>query len=103
MTTMAITLFRTPGRLIESFPITLPDGTILDGRLHQSPSRRTGRRILVYDAAGELLYDGDDSYDCGNATNRLDHWLADRIKATGARFCCGRWWAPGEGCMKCGG
>jgi hypothetical protein len=63
--------------LIESFPIKLPDGHELLGRLYQT-QRRTGRRITVHETTGELLFDTDDCYDLGNARNALENWLIEQ-------------------------
>lgn len=67
------------GLLIEQFPITLSDGRVWQGFLHRT-ERRTGRRIVVRDAEGGTLFDTSDQYDLGNATNRLDLWLAEQEK-----------------------
>jgi hypothetical protein len=64
--------------LREKFEINPPTGPTLFGTLWQT-SRRTGRRIQVHDADGAELFDTDDCYDQGNATNRLDLWLAERF------------------------
>lgn len=67
-------------RLIEAFPIRLPDGTSWEGSLFQSPHRRTGRQIVVHDQAGTELFDTGCCYDLGNAMNTLDLWLAKQLE-----------------------
>lgn len=64
--------------LIESFPITLPDGTVLYGTL-LGTQRRGGRRIIVKDYRGAMLFDSDDAHDLASAMNSLDHWLDEKI------------------------
>lgn len=67
------------GHLIEEFPIKLRNGRTLKGMLYQT-ARATGRRLKVIDPAGaeaaEPVFDSDDCYDLGNATNKLDFWIA---------------------------
>lgn len=71
--------------LRERFDITEPDGMKLVGRMYGTRHRHTGRRITVHDQAGKLLFDSDDCYDAGNATNSLDWFLNSRIKAARVR------------------
>ncbi len=66
---------------VEAFDIRLPDGRSLEGLLYRSRSRRTGRRIIVKEA-GHVVYDGDECYDLGNATNGLERWLDSIIART---------------------
>ncbi len=63
-----------PANLVETFPIRLPDGREVTGSLLKTGSRPGGRRIVVHNDKG-LLYDTDDCYDVGNASNKLEHWL----------------------------
>lgn len=70
-----------PGPVAEQFPIMLADGTELYGSVHKTSARRSGRRIQVRDNAGKVLFDSDDCFDLSNATNKLDHWLADTYPA----------------------
>lgn len=65
------------GFLIEEFPIKLRNGRTLKGLLTQT-HRATGRRLRVVDPAGaaEPVFDSGDCYDLGNATNKLDFWIA---------------------------
>lgn len=75
------------GRLIEKFQIKFPDGRTLDARLHvgdSTPPVRS-RRIVVYDQAGTRVYDTDDCYDLGNATNELDLWIAEQVRLAAAQ------------------
>ncbi len=67
------------GEHVEDFLITLPDGEVWTGSLYRATSRRSGRRIVVRDALGKVLYDGDESFDFANAQNGLDLWLKDRV------------------------
>jgi hypothetical protein len=75
------------GPIVEEFPITLPDGAILHGSLYRVPSRRTGRRIVVRDDAGEIVADTDECYDLGNATFRANELLAALIEGRKAATC----------------
>lgn len=65
--------------LREKFEITPRTGPTLFGTVWKTPGRNSGRRIQVHDAEGVELFDTDDCYDIGNATNRLDLWLAERF------------------------
>lgn len=62
------------GRLLEAFPITLPDGTTWQGSLYQSMSRECGRRIIVREG-DTVLCDTDECYDLANCEARLGEWL----------------------------
>jgi len=64
-------------QLLQDFPITLT-GRTLNGFLYQSPHRRTGRRIVVKDKKGKVLFDTDYAYDLGNARNSLELWIAEQ-------------------------
>jgi hypothetical protein len=64
-----------PGELIEVFDITTPTGTTLRGHLHRT-ERRSGRRVIVRDAGGAVLWDSDDCYDVANVRNKLETWLS---------------------------
>lgn len=71
------------GRKIEDFNITLPDGRVWVGSLYAHLSenaRRGGRRIVVRDLDGAVLFDTDEAYDLGNATNALDLWLLPQVR-----------------------
>lgn len=69
-------------KLLEAFPITLPDGRAFLGRLYAT-YRSGGRRITVSNRE-RVLYDTDSCYDLGNATNKLEHWLQGQIAKAAA-------------------
>lgn len=79
--------------LMESFEVTVPGhGKPCVGLLFQTTSRKSGRRIKVceggpeagqitLDAMSNPIFDTNDQYDLGNATNCLDQWLQSRLDA----------------------
>lgn len=69
-------------KLLQTFPIRLPDGRQWVGTLWATPTRSSGRRIQVRDANGVGLFDTNDCYDQGNAVNALEHWLRVQIGQT---------------------
>lgn len=71
------------GPKVETFPITFRDGSRLTATLHQTGARRSGRRIVVRNGDGLVVFDTDEQYDLGNATAVLDLWLADRLDEEG--------------------
>lgn len=83
-------LFRDPDHrlpayeLVERFLVTPEEGPALCGELFRplGPNANRGRRRIVVRelTGGPTLFDTDDCYDLGNATNKLDLWLAQRAE-----------------------
>ena len=68
--------------LLQTFPITLPDGRTWAGTLWSTPTRRQGRRVQVQDEQGVGIFDSDDCFDQANAQN-ASRTLAQRNSGTG--------------------
>lgn len=63
------------GKLLAVHQDTLPNGTQATASVYQTNSRPSGRRIVLRDDAGVILFDSGDQYDIANADNRLTLWL----------------------------
>ena len=64
-------------RLLLTEPLpTLPP---LVAEKWQTAGRDCGRRIVVKDAAGTVVFDTDDHYDIGNAFNSFETWLNAQV------------------------
>lgn len=68
-------LLPSPMLLIERVPIPLPNGRVVQGSLYRSPTRASGRRIIVTDRKA-MLFDTDWQFDLGNARFKVETWLA---------------------------
>lgn len=73
-----ITAIRPPGKTIEQFDVRLPDGRDWTGSLYAT-KRRGGRRIIIRDLHGDLLFDTDDCFDFANAQNKVEIWLRRQL------------------------
>lgn len=69
-----------PTLIRERVPITLPGGRVVTGVLYRSPTRASGRRIIVTDRRGEILFDTSWQFDLANATAAVEAWLAEQAK-----------------------
>ena len=63
--------------MIEELSISKDHGILPDGReciatLYRTAHRPGGRRIILTDQAGKVIYDTEDCYDMANAKSKLD-------------------------------
>lgn len=64
-----------PSLLCEEMAVTKKGGEALTARLYRSPYRYTGRRVILYDASGAVVYDTGNCYDLANACANACRWL----------------------------
>ncbi len=53
----------------------------LVARTYQTPHRYTGRRVVVSDRAGRVVFDSQDACDIGNACDHVDRWATREFNA----------------------
>lgn len=59
-------------------PLEIPGqpGRKLTATLYNSPTRRTGRRVIVHEGEA-VVFDTGNCYDCANALSGLQNWVLD--------------------------
>jgi hypothetical protein len=63
------------GELLDRFDVRLPEGRDYVGRMYRT-ARHNGRRIVVEDLDGDLLFDTGDCLDFATASSQVEAWLA---------------------------
>lgn len=55
---------------------TLGDGTTVYATEYRTAARESGRRIVLRDNDGAVVWDSDECYDRANALDKMFNWLA---------------------------